>query len=87
MNRTRKTIAYGDRIFARVTRNGRTILNFVTEQVSDMTELIAELRKAMKDLSGLVMIHIRNYHKGWGDERPLLLYNRSNRMLFPWEVH
>lgn len=73
MNRKR-SISFGDKIFARVTRNGRTILDFVTEKVSNMTELISQLRNAMKDVSGLVMIHIRNYHQGWGEERPLMLY-------------
>ena len=74
MNKNRKTIKYGDRIFARVTRNGKTIFNFVTDRVSNMTELIGELRLAMRELRGLVMIHIRNYHQGWGEERPLMLY-------------
>lgn len=71
---TSKTISYGDKIFARVTKNGLTVLNFVTEKVSTMGELLAELKKAMKDFTGLVMIHIRNYHQGWGEERPLMLY-------------
>lgn len=67
-------ISYGDRIFARVTKNGRTILDFMTEQVSTMSELLVKLREAMKDLKGLVMIHIRNYHQGWGEQRPLMLH-------------
>ena len=71
----RKSIKYGDRIYARVTRNGQTVFNFVTERVADMTELIGELRQAMRGIRGLVMIHIRNYHQGWGEERPLMLYS------------
>ena len=74
MNRNWKKITYGDKIFARVTKNGRTVFNFVTERVSNMTELIGELRMAMRNITGLVMIHIRNYHQGWGEERPLMLY-------------
>ena len=73
MNRM-KTITLGDKIFARVTRTGRTIYNFVSEKVSNMTDLIRQLREAMSDFHGLVMIHIRNYHQGWGEERPLMLY-------------
>lgn len=69
-----KSISLGDKIFARVTRNGRTIFNYVTERVANMAQLINELRFAMKDIQGLVMIHIRNYHQGWGEERPLMLY-------------
>lgn len=98
-----KSISFGDKIFARVTRNGNTIFNYVTEKVSTMTQLIHELRMAMKDVQGLVMIHIRNYNQGWGEERPLMLYARkinNERMIignehstpervmfFPWETH
>ena len=71
---TAKSISFGDKIFARVTRNGRTIFNFVSEKVANMADLLVQLRKAMKDIHGLVMIHIRNYNQGWGDERPLMLY-------------
>ena len=66
-------IAYGDRIFARVTMNGRTVFNFMTENVSNMSELIVEIKKAIRDLQGLVILHIRNYHRGWGQNRPLML--------------
>lgn len=69
----RNKISYGDRIFARVTRNGRTIFNFMTESVSNMAELIIEIKKAMSNLQGLVILHIRNYHEGWGQDRPLML--------------
>lgn len=73
MNR-KKTISFGDKIFARVTRNGHTIFNFVSEKVANMADLINQLRASMRDIQGLVMIHIRNYHQGWGEERPLMLY-------------
>lgn len=73
MNRN-KSISFGDKIFTRVTRNGQTIFNFVSEKVLNMTDLLAQLRKAMKDVKGLVILHIRNYDQGWGDERPLMLY-------------
>ena len=75
MNRS-KSISFGDRIFARVTRNGQTIFNFVSEKVSNMADLLSQLRIAMKDIQGLVMIHIRNFNQGWGDERPLMLYTK-----------
>lgn len=77
MNRT-KSISFGDKIFTRVTRNGRTIFNFVSEKVSNMSDLLSQLRLAMKDMQGLVMLHIRNYNQGWGDERPLMLYAGKN---------
>lgn len=74
MNRRKKTITLGDKIFARVTRNGQTIFNFVSEKIATISQLIRELRFAIKDVQGLVMLHIRNYNQGWGDERPLMLY-------------
>ncbi|MCH5241200.1 MAG: hypothetical protein J1F67_02075 [Muribaculaceae bacterium] len=78
MNKT-KSISFGDKIFARVTRNGHTIYNFVSEKVSNMADLLSQIRLAMKDIHGLVMIHIRNFNQGWGDERPLMLYARKVR--------
>lgn len=74
MNTRTKSICLGDKIFARVTRNGRTVYNFVSEKVANMSDLLRQIRFAIKDIQGLVMIHIRNYNQGWGEERPLMLY-------------
>lgn len=77
-----KTIEFGDRIFARVIKNGETILNIVSENIGNMTDLIAEIKKGIKNINGLVMIHIRNFHRGWDEERPLMLnYQSSGRSL------
>lgn len=73
----RKSISFGDKIFARVSRNGQTIYNFVSEKVANMADLLCQLRSAMKDVQGLVMIHIRNYNQGWGEQRPLMLYAKK----------
>lgn len=66
-------ITFGDRIFARVVRNGKTILDFMTENVSNMSELISELRKTIQDFHGMVKIYIRNYHQGWGQEKWMII--------------
>lgn len=79
MNRRNKTIAYGDRIFARVSQNGKTVFNYMTEKVGSMTEFLSQIRASLKNLKGLVMVHIRNYNQGWGEERPLMLYAVANR--------
>lgn len=79
MNRRSKSISLGDKIFARVTKNGQTVFNYVTEKVATISQLLSEIRLAIKDIQGLVMIHIRNYHKGWGEERPLMLYSEKVR--------
>lgn len=81
----KKSISFGDKIFARVTRNGQTIFNFVSEKVSNMADLLSQLRYAMKDVQGLVMLHIRNYNQGWGDERPLMLYAKKVRSYSDFE--
>ena len=75
----KKTIVFGDKIFARVTSNGQTIFNFVSEKVIDMSDLLSQIRFAIQDIRGLVMLHIRNYNQGWGEERPLMLYARKVR--------
>ena len=70
---TKKTIEYGDRIFARVTKNGRTIYNFVSDRVSNLQDFIRELLQTIEGLKGLVVIHLRNYNQGWSEERPMMI--------------
>lgn len=71
---SRTPICYGDRLFARIVMSGRTVKEFVLNQVSDMTELLGELRIKMKGLCGLVQVYIRNYTRGWSMDKPLMLY-------------
>jgi len=70
----RKKIEFGDRIFARLMMNGRTVVEFMISSVSDMTELIGELRHLTRGARGLAKLYIRNQTKGWSHERPLMLY-------------
>ena len=72
MNKKR-VIKNGDRIFARVIKNGKTIVDFVTENVSTLSELLDQLRICMQGNRGMVMVHIRNYHQGWGTERLMIV--------------
>ena len=67
-------IRYGDKIFARIVMRGRTIVEFVLNQVCDMTELLGELRKKVKGVQGLAKIYLRNYSRGWSLDTPLMLY-------------
>ena len=71
---SRNPIRYGDKIFARIVMRGRTIVEFVLNQVCDMTELLGELRKKVKGVQGLAKIYLRNYSRGWSLEKPLMLY-------------
>ena len=68
-----RVIEYGDRIFARVMKNGRTILDFMTENVSNMSELIERLQSEMVGSRGMVMVQIRNYHQGWGARKWMMV--------------
>ncbi len=74
---SRKPIRYGDRLFARIVMRGRTVVEFVMNQVSDRTELLGELRKKVKGLRGLAQVYVRNYSRGWSIEQPLMLYTSS----------
>lgn len=86
MNKNR-VITYGDRVFARVIKNGKTIVDFVTENVSNLAELMDQLRilirgdksndrtngNLFQSSRGMVTIQIRNYHQGWGTERLMII--------------
>lgn len=72
---SRNRIDYGDKIFARLTMAGRTIVEIMLDRVADMTELIGEMRHATYGLKGLAKLYIRNQSKGWSNERPLMLYS------------
>lgn len=67
-------MAYGDRIYARLSRNGEKLTEFMIECVSDMTELLGEVRAAVRKCRGLCRLYVRNMTRGWCLERPLMLY-------------
>lgn len=69
----------GDRVFVRVIRNNKVILEFVSQQLSNMTELLGTVRRKCADVCGLVRISLRNQTLGWSQDRPLMLYNALRR--------
>lgn len=71
----RNHIEYGDRIFARLTMGGETLAEFMTSQVSSLSEVIGELRHLTYGRRGLAKLYVRNHNKGWSRERPLMLYS------------
>lgn len=77
MKTIQRTFAYGDRIYARLVLNGRKVTEFIVERVSDMTELIGELRHRTRRFSGLAQLYVRNMSRGWSIERPFMLYADS----------
>lgn len=74
---SKRPICYGDRLFARIVMRGRTIMEFVLNQVSDMTELLGELRKKVTGIRGLAQVYVRNYSRGWSMQQPLMLYTTT----------
>lgn len=71
---TGRNIAYGDRIFVRLTSGMRTLLELTVTNVASLTDLLAELRRHTRGRRGLVKMFIRNFSRGWSTERPLMLY-------------
>ncbi len=72
-----RKISYGDRLFARVVLRGKTVVEFVVNQVSDFTEFLGELRRYTRGLKGLAQLYLRNMSRGWSQQRPLMLYGES----------
>lgn len=70
----RHHIKYGDRIFARVVMQGRTVVEFMMSQINDLTELFGELRRQTRGIRGLAKLYIRNMSRGWSEERPMMFY-------------
>lgn len=78
MNRMRNNnINLGDRVFARLTLGGRTIVEFMINCVNNTEELMAELYRITKGIRGLAKLYIRNQSKGWAEERAVMLYADS----------
>ena len=77
MDRNKLIIEKGDRIFARISKNGHTILEFMINCIGSVEELMQEIRRMTGDLRGLVKLCLRNQSRGWGQERLLMLYAGS----------
>ncbi len=76
-----REICYGDKIFARLVLNGRIIVEFMMNRVSDMTEIFGELRGYCREYRGLARLYLRNMSRGWSVEKPLMLYPRRAGIL------
>lgn len=66
-------IDYSDRLFVRLTRMGRVVMEFMVTHVNDYSELLAEIHRNTRHLPGLVMMSVRNMLRGWLMERPMML--------------
>lgn len=88
-------MSYGDHISVRMaTPEGETI-EYETQRVADMTDLIGDLRRKAKGMRGLAVVTVRNRDRGWTRERRIMLYPErvyapaqrvaTARMAMPWE--
>ena len=73
MNVLNKSINYGDTVYARLTVYGETIAEIRKNDASTVEEVIARLRAAATQYTGLTKIYIRNMTQGWAVQFPLLL--------------
>lgn len=73
MDTTGMTIKKGDRIFATIIYGGKTIGKTVMDSVSDMSEVIREVKPITSGYRGFARIHIRNASRGQQCERMLSL--------------
>lgn len=94
---------YGDRILVRVELPGGREVNFVSNELSDLTEVFGEIRSRVRGERGLARMSVRNATEGWRIDRPLKLYAdrylsrglgnlhvsepAPQHMPFPWETH
>lgn len=77
-----RDIRRGDRVYVRVTLERKGVLEMTYLTVESMTDLVGELRYAMRGREGLATVYIRNHSRGWSMERPMRFYpdGRGPRM-------
>lgn len=69
-----RSIAFGDKMFARLVLKGKTIMEFIVTTVRDLSELFCLVHRKCHGLHGLAKLYLRNMSQGWSVERPLMLY-------------
>lgn len=79
MDYSRHIIERGDRVFARLTMGGRTLVEFMMNRVSSIEEVISELSRMSGDVRGLARLYVRNQSRGWSEERGLMVSPRGSR--------
>ncbi|MDE6443852.1 MAG: hypothetical protein K2K64_05460 [Muribaculaceae bacterium] len=80
MDKDRYKIEKGDRIFARLTMGGRTLVEFMMNGIGSVSEVIAEMRRKIGDVRGLTKLYIRNHSRGWSFDRGLMVYPQGGAM-------
>lgn len=78
---TGRPMKYGDKIFVRLEfpYGYGSGISFCSQALSDMTEVIGEIRRRTRHIRGLCKMCVRNATEGWAIERPLKLYDSGSR--------
>lgn len=69
-----------DKIFARLSMGGRTLVEFMMNGVGSVGEVIAELRRMCGEVRGLAKLYIRNHSQGWSIDRGLMVYSHEGSL-------
>lgn len=67
-------MSWGDRVFVRLTQGSRILAEYLNTRVSDMTEVLGDVRRRVRGHKGLARLQVRNATEGWSVDRPLMLY-------------
>lgn len=76
----RYKIEKGDRIFARLTMGGRTLVEIMLNGIGSVSEVISELRRMCGEVRGLAKLYIRNHSRGWSFDKGLMVYSREGSL-------
>lgn len=74
MTRRQNYLEYGDNVYARMTIGGKTIAEFQSAAMMDMSQVQREMRRLTRKFRGLASFYVRNLTRGWSLERPMMLY-------------
>lgn len=74
---TGRKMIKGDRMCVRMLFSNGQSSAFISSEVSDMTELLAQVRRHCHGRRGLMRLFIRNASRGWSFERPMMLYSED----------
>ncbi len=75
MNKKNHTLVYGDKVYALLCINGQKVVEFTLNTLSDISQIIGQMRQAAYRYGGLAHLYVRNITRGWSLNRPLMLYN------------
>ncbi|MDE5887421.1 MAG: hypothetical protein K2H46_07535 [Muribaculaceae bacterium] len=74
-NISKYKIERGDKVFARLSLGGRTLVEFMMNEISSIGEVISELRRMSGEVRGLAKLYVRNHSRGWSFDQGLMIYS------------